>query len=173
MSGGEKQRVSFARALSNKPKIIFADEPTANLDQTTGLSIIRLMKKMNQLFIGIIVAMSLGGYFLYQQNESLKIENLAFQVRDQEQTATIKAQQESFERQSSALNNMTARNAEIEGEMNRYLDIFKRHNLNKLAIAKPGLIEKRVNDGTAKIFITIENDSKALDNLDDASTTDN
>jgi hypothetical protein len=128
---------------------------------------------MNQLFIGIILVMGLGGYFLYQQNESLKIENLAFQVRDQEQTATIKAQQESFARQSQALNNMTARNAEIEGEMNRYLDIFKRHNLNKLAIAKPGLIEKRVNDGTAKIFITIENDSKILDNLDDASTTDN
>ena len=128
---------------------------------------------MNQLFIGIILAMALGGYFLYQQNESLKIENLAFQVRDQEQTATIKAQQESFERQSSALNNMTARNAEIEGEMNRYLDIFKRHNLNKLAIAKPGLIEKRVNDGTKKIFETIEEDSKSLDNLDDPTTTDN
>ena len=128
---------------------------------------------MNQLFIGIIIAMSLGGYFLYQQNESLKIENLAFQVRDQEQTATIKAQQESFERQSKALNNMTARNAEIEGEMNRYLDIFKRHNLNKLAIAKPGLIEKRVNDGTKKVFETIEEDSKALDNLDDPTTTNN
>jgi len=128
---------------------------------------------MNQLFIGIIIAMSLGGYFLYQQNESLKIENLAFQVRDQEQQATIKAQQESFEKQSSALNNMTARNAEIEGEMNRYLDIFKRHNLNKLAIAKPGLIEKRVNDGTKKVFETIEEDSKSLDNLDDTSTTDN
>ena len=128
---------------------------------------------MNQLFIGIILVMGLGGYFLYQQNESLKIENLAFQVRDQEQTATIKAQQESFERQSSALNNMTARNAEIEGEMNRYLDIFKRHNLNKLAIAKPGLIEKRVNDGTKKIFETIEEDSKSLDNLDDPTTTNN
>ena len=128
---------------------------------------------MNQLFIGIIIAMSLGGYFLYQQNESLKIENLAFQVRDQEQTATIKAQQESFERQSSALNNMTARNAEIEGEMTRYLDIFKRHNLNKLAIAKPGLIEKRVNDGTKKIFNAIEEDSKSLDNLDDPTTTNN
>ena len=128
---------------------------------------------MNQLFIGVILALSLGGYFLYQQNESLKIENLAFQVRDQEQQATIKAQQESFERQSSALNNMTARNAEIEGEMNRYLDIFKRHNLNKLAIAKPGLIEKRVNDGTKKIFETIEEDSKSLDNLDDPTTTDN
>ncbi len=128
---------------------------------------------MNQLFIGIIMAMALGGYFLYQQNESLKIENLAFQVRDQEQQATIKAQQESFEKQSSALNNMTARNAEIEGEMNRYLDIFKRHNMNKLAIAKPGLIEKRVNDGTKKVFETIEEDSKSLDNLDDPTTTDN
>ena len=128
---------------------------------------------MNQLFVGIILALSLGGYFLYQQNESLKIENLAFQVRDQEQQDTIKAQQESFEKQSKALNNLTSRNAEIEGEMTRYLDIFKRHNLNKLAIAKPGLIEKRVNDGTAKIFITIENDSKALDNLDDATTTNN
>lgn len=128
---------------------------------------------MNQLFIGIIMAMALGGYFLYQQNESLKIENLAFQVRDQEQTATIKAQQESFEKQSSALNNMTARNAEIEGEMTRYLDIFKRHNMNKLAIAKPGLIEKRVNDGTKKVFETIEEDSKSLDNLDDPTTTDN
>ena len=128
---------------------------------------------MNQLFIGVILALSLGGYFLYQQNESLKIENLAFQVRDQEQQDTIKAQQESFERQSSALNNMTARNAEIEGEMNRYLDIFKRHNLNKLAIAKPGLIEKRVNDGTKKVFETIEEDSKSLDNLDDPTTTDN
>ena len=128
---------------------------------------------MNQLFAGIILALSLGGYFLYQQNESLKIENLAFQVRDQEQQDTIKAQQESFAKQSKALNNLTSRNAEIEGEMTRYLDIFKRHNLNKLAIAKPGLIEKRVNDGTAKIFITIENDSKSLDNLDDTSTTNN
>jgi hypothetical protein len=128
---------------------------------------------MNQLFVGIILVMGLGGYFLYQQNESLKMENLAFQVRDQEQQDTIKAQQESFAKQSKALNNLTSRNAEIEGEMTRYLDIFKRHNLNKLAIAKPGLIEKRVNDGTAKIFITIENDSKSLDNLDDTSTTNN
>ena len=128
---------------------------------------------MNQLFIGIILAMALGGYFLYQQNESLKLENLSFQVRDQEQQATIQAQQESFERQSQALNSLTARNAEIEGEMTRYLDIFKRHSLNKLALAKPGLIEKRVNKGTKDVFETIEKDSQSLDNLDDTTTTDN
>ena len=121
---------------------------------------------MNQLFIGIIVAMGLGGYFLYQQNESLKAENQAFELRDQEQKLTIEAQQESFATQTSALNNMTARNAEIEGEMSRYLDIFRRHNLNKLALAKPGLIETRVNNGTKDVFDSIENDSKELNNLD-------
>ena len=121
---------------------------------------------MNQILIGIIIMMGLGGYFLYNQNTTLKAENQAFELRDQEQKLTIEAQQESFATQTSALNNMTARNAEIEGEMSRYLDIFRRHNLNKLALAKPGLIETRVNNGTKDVFTSIENDSKELDNLD-------
>ena len=128
---------------------------------------------MSKVLMGIILVMGIGSYFLYNQYESVKAENVALTFAVEEQKRTIEVIKENFERQGKALNNLTARNAEIEGEMTRYLDIFKRHNLNKLAIAKPGLIEKRVNDGTAKIFITIENDSKALDNLDDASTTDN
>ena len=121
---------------------------------------------MNQILIGIIIMMGLGGYFLYNQNTTLKAENQAYELRDQEQKLTIEAQQQSFETQTSALNNMTARNAEIEGEMSRYLDIFRRHNLNKLALAKPGLIETRVNSGTKNVFDSIENDSKELNNLD-------
>ena len=128
---------------------------------------------MSKVLMGIILVMGIGSYFLYNQYESVKAENVALTFAVEEQKKTIEVIKENFEKQGKALNNLTARNAEIEGEMTRYLDIFKRHNLNKLAIAKPGLIEKRVNDGTAKIFITIENDSKILDNLDDASTTDN
>ena len=128
---------------------------------------------MSKVLMGIILVMGIGSYFLYNQYEAVKAKNMALTFAVEEQKKTIEVIKENFERQGKALNNLTARNAEIEGEMTRYLDIFKRHNLNKLAIAKPGLIEKRVNDGTAKIFITIENDSKALDNLDDASTTDN
>ena len=128
---------------------------------------------MSKVLIGIILVMGIGSYFLYNQYEAVKAENMALTFAVEEQKKTIEVIKENFERQGKALNNLTARNAEIEGEMTRYLDIFKRHNLNKLAIAKPGLIEKRVNDGTAKIFITIENDSKIFDNLDDASTTDN
>ena len=129
---------------------------------------------MSKALIGIILVMGIGSYFLYNQYEAVKAENVALTFAVEEQKRTIEVIKENFEKQGKALNNLTSRNAEIEGEMTRYLDIFKRHNLNKLAIAKPGLIEKRVNDGTKQIFITIENDSKQLDNLDDPSAnTDN
>ena len=125
---------------------------------------------MQQIFIGIIFILGLASWWLYSENQVLTMNNMQLEVAIKQQEEAIATIKESYEKQGAALNQLSSKNAQIEAEMNGYLDIFRRHNLNKLAIAKPGMIETRANEQTKSVFEAIENDSKELDSLDDPST---
>lgn len=130
---------------------------------------------MSKLLIGIIVAMGLSGMMYYQFSvvpmknkleEQAKVI-LAQDLRDQEQKATIEAIQNNLAKTSQELTGLQVRNQAYESEMAEYMDIFRRHNLSKLASAKPGMIEKRANTRTKEAFDAIEANSQRISTLND------
>ena len=120
---------------------------------------------LSKMLIGIVIALSIGGYFLYNKNQELIQLNVAFELKHAEQAAAIESITENFEVQSNALTSLSEENAVIQGEMNRYLGIFRRHNLAKLAAAKPGLLEPKFNKATMEVFRGIEQDSINISNI--------
>ena len=121
---------------------------------------------MQQFFIGIILVLGMGSYYLYTQNQTLSANNLALEYAVEEQKATMNAIRENFEKQTAALQNMTRKNAEIEEDKERYLSILSKHNFERLATVKPGLMENRFNNGTVEVIEGIENDTKDISNLE-------
>ena len=127
---------------------------------------------MQQALIGIILILGLGGYWLYNENQTLSMNNMKLESALEEQTAAMAAMKESFEKQGKALMNMSRKNAEIEAEKAEYLAIFSRHNLDMLAIKKPGLIENRFNGASDKVMEGLEDDTEELYNLTNPSNSD-
>ena len=126
---------------------------------------------MQQLLIGIILVLGLGGYWLYSENQTLSANNIKLEAAVEEQKQTIAIMKENFEKQGQALQNMSRKNAQIEAEKAEYLAIFSRHNLDALAIKKPGLIEKRFNDASEAVMEGIESDTKEISSIDGSSNS--
>jgi len=125
---------------------------------------------MQQFFIAIILVLGLGCWWLYSENETLKANNVKLEYAVEEQKQTIATIKESYEKQGEALMNMTRENALIEQEKAEYLQIFSRHNLDVLALKKPGLIENRMNNASEKVMEGIEDDTEKLFNIGNPST---
>ena len=124
---------------------------------------------MQQLLIGIILILGLGGWWLYNENQTLTENNIKLEAAVQDQQETIAQIQEQYEKQGKSLMQMSRKNAEIEAEKAEYLAIFARHNLDNLALRKPGLMENRFNKASEAVMEGLEDDTEVLYNL---NTTD-
>ena len=131
----------------------------------------------SKILLAFLIAGGAFGYIYYKgaeskiatlQTKNLELQNLirAQEFREEEQAKTIDSLQKNMAKTAEALQAQSKRNQEIEAEAQRYLAIFARHDLSKLASAKPGLIETRINKGTANVFKTIEDDTAVIDSLD-------
>ena len=127
---------------------------------------------MQQFFIAIILVLGLGSWYLYNQNQTLTANNQKLEYAVEEQKATMVAMKESYEKQGKALMNMTRVNAQIEQEKAEYLAIFSRHNLDLLALKKPGMIELRFNNASEAVMEGLEDDTKKLYSIGNPNTND-
>lgn len=127
---------------------------------------------MYQFFIAIILVLGGTSFWLYNENQTLTENNLKLNYAVEEQKETMKVMQENFEKQGKALQNLSRRNAQIEADKDKYLQILSKHNFEKLAVAKPGLMETRFNNGTDEVLRELENDTKEISNLDSTSSND-
>ena len=103
---------------------------------------------------------------LEKNNIVLKENSMRLETALETETASRERAEQNLQVQLEAVANLTERNTEMQAEMDDYLSIFKRHDLTRLARAKPGLVEPRINNGTKKVFEAIENDSIEVENAD-------
>jgi hypothetical protein len=127
---------------------------------------------MSKILLGIIAAMGSTG-FLYYQFAVVPMKNkieeqtsviIAQDLRDQEQQATIAAITLNAEKTAKASAALQQQNQQYEAEMSEYLDIFRRHNLAKIASARPGQIQTQANNATKEVFDAIEEVSNRISN---------
>ena len=122
--------------------------------------------------MGLLVVLGLLTFYLYTQNQTLTENNIKLEAAVEEQQKTMAVMKEQYEKQGKSLMQMTRRNAEIEQEKAEYLEIFSRHNLDLLALKKPGMIELRMNNASELVMEGIEGDTKELYNLTNPDTND-
>lgn len=127
---------------------------------------------MQQMLITLILVLGVGSWYLYNQNQTLTENNLKLEYAVEEQKQTMAIMKEQYEKQGQALQNMSRMNAQIEKEKAEYLAIFSRHNLDLLALKKPGLIENRFNNASEAVMEGLEDDTEALYNIDNPNSND-
>ena len=103
---------------------------------------------------------------LEKNNVVLKENSVRLETALETETASREQAEKNLKVQLEAVGKLTEKNSAMQEEMDDYLSIFKRHDLTRLARARPGMVEPRINNGTKKVFEQIEKDSEEVQNAD-------
>ena len=122
---------------------------------------------MNQFFIGIIIVLGLGGYWLYQENVTLKENNLALEGAVATQQEALETMQNDFTLQTEQLQSMTLKSQAAQRELNRYSEFIRNYELSAKIMGDPVEMQRKINNGTKHIMEDIESLSTIVDDLDD------
>ena len=122
---------------------------------------------MNQVFIGIIIVLGLGSYWLYSENVTLKANNSALEGAVEIQKVAMETIQNDFELQTTQLNELSLKSQAAQRELNRYSQFISEYKLTAKILENPSEMERKINNGTKHIFEDIEKLSSTVDNLDD------
>ena len=122
---------------------------------------------MNQFFIGIIIVLGLGGYWLYQENVTLKANNLALEGAVATQQEALETMQNDFTLQTEQLQSMTLKSQAAQRELNRYSEFIRNYDLSAKIMGDPVEMQRKINNGTKHIMEDIESLSTIVDDLDD------
>ena len=122
---------------------------------------------MNQVLIGIILVLGLGGYWLYQENVTLKANNLALEGAIATQQEALDTMTNDFALQTTQLNEMTIKSQNAQRELNRYSEFIRNYELSAKIMGDPVDMQRKINNGTKHIMEDIEALSVIVDDLDD------
>ena len=122
---------------------------------------------MNQVFIGIIIVLGLGGYWLYQENATLKANNLALEGAVATQQEALETMQNDFTLQTEQMQIMTQKSQAAQRELNRYSEFIRNYELSAKIMGDPVDMQRKINNGTKHIMEDIEDLSVIVDDLDD------
>ena len=122
---------------------------------------------MNQFLIGIIIVLGLGGYWLYNENVTLKANNLALEGAVATQQEALSNLQNDFALQTTQLNEMTVKSQQAQRELNRYSEFIRNYELSAKIMGDPVEMQRKINNGTKHIMEDIEKLSVVVDDLDD------
>ena len=122
---------------------------------------------MNQFLIGIIIVLGLGGYWLYQENVTLKANNIALEGAVATQQEALDVMTNDFRLQTEQLQEMTLKSQAAQRELNRYSEFIRNYELSAKIMGDPVEMQRKINNGTKHIMEDIENLSSIVDDLDD------